>query len=785
MKYDNDNIRTQQFGSVKPGAVPPKPQNRRTVRRRPEDKDPEVRQFNNWMQLIFFPIAFAYLEFVLHIAIYKMLSTSFFAYAILFGFSAGILVSLIGSIFENRKINYFVSLAILGIVTVYFGVQLVYCKFSHDFFYWNLMEVGGQIALFWRETLALIFDNLFTIFLLLIPFILYAVFARKSIKIQSMSWVKRIAGLCMSAILFFGGVGYVKAHDGVFEDAYYYGAGFGMTDAASRFGILTALRLDTKYYLFGNNSTGPDPVVPGGEETTYNYEELFGTTAEKPHTDSPVITGTPGTEGPTTGGPTETQEITEPPKPLDTSPNVLNIDWNALIASASGNTNLKNAHTWFSNRAPTNKNEYTGMFEGKNLIFITVESWAPAAINQTLTPTLWKMKNEGFVFENYFCSNWGGSTNTGEYANLTGNFYNELALWRSSNTYQPFTLGNQFKSLGYKCYAFHNGEYTYYGREDSHPNYGYEWYGIKSLTTKPLVGSAGWNVTFDSGWPCSDKQLADNSLSFIPSDGSPFHIYYMTISGHPHQTWDGNRQSLRHRAEVTAMNLGYTNEDALSFLAAQYEVELMVQTLIEELDRKGVLEDTVFVMCPDHYPYDITGNDDKNSLALSQLYGIPAENVFINYNLYRAPLIIWSPSMKQPVKVTKVCSAIDVLPTVLNLFGMKYDSRLIMGHDILSTAEGFVILNMSNGTGAIGTNYNWITDYGFYNNSNKTFTPFDGITVNMEALNASGYIANHTSLVNQMYTYSKYILYSSNKNDASKYIDYYRKVFPNGIKAAY
>jgi len=784
MKYNNDNIKTQQFGSVRPGAAPQKTQPRKSVRRRPEDKDPEVKQFNNWLQFIFFPIAFVYLEFVLHIAFYGMLSGTFFAYSVLFSFSAGIIVALIGSLFENHKINYIISLVILGVVTVYFGMQLVYCKFSHDFIYWSLLEVGRQIALFWRETLVVIFDNLFTIFLMLIPFVLYLIFGRKTFKILPMSWPKRIAGLCLAAVLFFGGIGFAKAHTGVFEDGYYYGSGFGMTDATGRFGLLTALRLDTKYYLFGNNNTPPD-VVTGGEETTYDYNELFGTTTGSASTSSPEPGTTSG--GVQTDPSGSTIEITteEPPKPVDTSPNVLNIDWDSLIASASGNKTLQNAHTWFSTRTPTNKNEYTGMFEGKNLIFITVESWAPAAINQTLTPTLYKMMHEGFVFENYFCSNWGGSTNTGEYANITGNFYNELALWRSSNTYQPFTLGNQLKGQGYKCYAFHNGEYTYYGREDSHPNYGYEWYGIKSLTVKPLVGSSGWNVTFDSGWPCSDKQLADNSLSFIPSDGSPFHLYYMTISGHPHQTFDGNRQSVRHKSEVMALNLGYTNEYALSYLAAQYEVELMVNSLIEELDKKGILEDTVFVMCPDHYPYDITGNDDKNSLALSELYGIPTDNIFINYNLYRAPLIIWSASMKSPVKVTKVCSAIDVLPTVLNLFGLKYDSRLIMGHDILSTAEGFVILNMSNGTGAVGTNYNWITDYGFYNNSTKTFTPFEGVTVNTEALNTSGYIANHTALVNQMYTYSKYILYSSNKNDASKYINYYRKVFPKGIEACY
>ncbi|MBP5174167.1 MAG: sulfatase-like hydrolase/transferase [Clostridia bacterium] len=771
---------TRQYGSL-PSDAYRGTENRKTVRRRPKDKDPEEKQLSNWLQLIFFPIVFVYLELVVHLAIYKMLHGSFFAYIVLFGFSAGLFVAVVGSLFNSPKVNYILSLVILGAVTVYFGLQLVYCKFSHDFFRWSLLEVGGQIALFWRETLALIFANTLNILLIILPFVLYAVFGRKIFRIMPMSWVLRIGGAALSALLFLFGVLFVNAHNGLFEDVYYYKEGFGMTDAVGRFGIITAARLDTKYYLFGNSlNTGE---ITTGVETTYNYAELFGTTEPGRTSSAPVVTNTPETGGTGTSesGTLPPEVTTEPPKPLDTSPNIIDIDFDSLIAKAGSNTSLKNAHVWFSSRTPTNKNEYTGMFEGKNLIFITVESWAPAAISKELTPTLWKMQHEGFFFENYFCSNWGGSTNIGEYANLTGNFYNELALWRSSNTYQPFTAANMLKAKGYRCCAFHNGEYTYYGREDSHKNYGYEWYAIKSLTTKPLVGSAGWNVTFDTGWPCSDRQLAENSLSFIPSDGSPFHIYYMTISGHPHQTVSGNIQSKKHYAEAVASGLPYTDENALSFIASQIEVELMVNVLIEDLEKKGILEDTVFVMAPDHYPYDITGDDAKNVLALAQLYNIPSEGAFINYNLYRAPLIIWSASMKESVRVTKVCSAIDVLPTVLNLFGLKYDSRLIMGHDILSTAEGFVILNMSNGTGAIGTNYNWISDYGFYNNSTKQFIPFDGVTVNTEALAASGYISNHSALVNQMYTYSKYILYSSDKNNPAKYIDYYRKVFPNGI----
>jgi phosphoglycerol transferase MdoB-like AlkP superfamily enzyme len=161
-------------------------------------------------------------------------------------------------------------------------------------------------------------------------------------------------------------------------------------------------------------------------------------------------------------------------------------------------------------------------------------------------------------------------------------------------------------------------------------------------------------------------------------------------------------------------------------------------------------------------------NDDAGTMeALSELYGLPVENIFLNFDLYRAPLIIWSPSMKAPVKVDKVCSAIDVLPTVLNLFGAEYDSRLIMGRDILSDSDGFVILNCSNASGISSSN-NWVTKYGIYNSRTKTFERNPKYTqAQIDKLLSMGYVDAQNALLKKMRTYSNYILEN----------DYYGKVF--------
>ncbi len=764
---------------------------RSAPRRRPLDKDLSELSYRNALLLLLFPLVFLYYEWLSHIALYHSVSGSFFAYSALFSISAGLVCALLCSIFRNYRVNYWIMLGILILTTLYFGLQVVYFKFFSDFFYWDLLVVvGGDVTQFWSNTMKTIWTCRGWILLLMIPPVAFAVTGRRIIRPVAMRWSLRGAGALLAVLFFLAGVGFVNLHSGELEDRYYYREGFIMSEAAGRFGILTAMRLDTRYFLFGADEGGHTELTVSTGDSK-NWGELFETTPSPgtssggspgTSTDAPVSgqeSGSSGSEGSSSPVPTAPVTTPEPPKPADTSPNVLDIDFESLIAAATKNkaTALKNAHTYFSTRTPTNKNEYTGMFAGKNVIFITVEGWAPAAINQALTPTLWKMKNEGFVFENYFCSNWGGSTATGEYANITGNFFNSASCLKySASTYQPFTLGNMLKSSGYRTYAFHNWTRTYYSRDLSHPNFGYTYYGVDGKDSAGnYKGSSGWNVTFTKAWPLSDRELALNTLSFIPTDGSPFHLYYMTVSGHAYQTW-GSSMAKLHKAEILAAGLvnsagaPYTAEYALSFIAAQYEVELMVTELCRDLEAKGLLEDTVFVLCPDHYPYQLSEDETKNTAALAQMYDLPEDGIYTNYNLYRAPLIIWSASMKEPVRVSKVCSAIDVLPTMLNLLGMKYDSRIIMGRDILSTAEGFVILNMSN-AGSISSSLNWITDYGFYSSKTKTFTPFDWVTVDTAKLKASGYYSNYNTQVSNMYTYSKYIL---NNN-------YYKTLFPKGL----
>jgi phosphoglycerol transferase MdoB-like AlkP superfamily enzyme len=217
----------------------------------------------------------------------------------------------------------------------------------------------------------------------------------------------------------------------------------------------------------------------------------------------------------------------------------------------------------------------------------------------------------------------------------------------------------------------------------------------------------------------------------------------MTISGHANYSFSGNAQSKAHKDEVeaycAAKGLDYSS-NVKAYLACQIEVELMMKTFITELGNAGILDDTVFVLVADHFPYGLS------NVELAQLYGLPSDGIRSNFDLYRNSLIIWSSSMEEPVTVDVPCSAIDVLPTVSNLFALPYDSRLMMGVDVFSDQEPLVVLNCDG-----GPSWNWINKYGSYR-SGSGFTVNPAYEVDKDSLNA--YVKSMSSLASARKKYA-------------------------------
>lgn len=359
------------------------------------------------------------------------------------------------------------------------------------------------------------------------------------------------------------------------------------------------------------------------------------------------------------------------------------LDFKALAASEEDET-LKNMHIYFGAQTPTKENDKTGIFEGKNLIFITAEAFSDFAVDPVYTPTLYKLQKEGIEFTNFYNPVWGTSTLDGEYVNLQG-LVPKPGVWsmrESADNYLPFTFGNQFTNLGYISNAYHNHSVYYYDRDISHPNLGYDFKG------------QGREYSFTETWPESDLEMIDKTTEdFLVRDKNgeikPFNVYYLTVSGHLLYTFNDNYMSWKNAELVENMPL---SDNCKAYMAAQIELDRAIELLIERLDEAGVLEDTVIALAGDHYPYGLTVEE------ISEFRGHAVDE---EYELYESTFLLWNSETKHE-KVDKVCSNMDILPTLSNMFGLEYDSRLLMGKDIFSDSEGFVVFK----------DKDWITDRG-------------------------------------------------------------------------
>ena len=231
-------------------------------------------------------------------------------------------------------------------------------------------------------------------------------------------------------------------------------------------------------------------------------------------------------------------------------------------------------------------------------------------------------------------------------------------------------------------------------------------------------------------WPESDIEMIKATTNDYINSDKPFMTYYMTVSGHLDYTKESN--SIVSKNWDLVKNLDYSDK-AKSYLATQIELDRAMESLLKELENKGILEDTVIVLLADHYPYGLSLEE------INELSSYQRDELFeINHNA----LIIYNSSMKN-TNVTKVGMPIDVLPTIYNLFDIKYDSRLFAGSDLLSNSEGMVILD----------NLSWITDKGKYNSLNGKYSgDIDSDYIN----NINNIIQNKIIFSRNMITYDGY-----------------------------
>ena len=654
----------------------------------------------NW---IFFPLALLYHELLL-----RAFDTqnAFFrgtlVMVVLFSVATGLLLSLLVNLLHNRRLAQVLMLVVTALWTLLLCVE--YCCRSYFKSYFSvgfICTMTGNVVTGFGSTIpGIVAQRLPFIIAALLPLALCILLRKRIVTEHRMSKWSLLFVTAVSVIFLLIGEG--LARWGTYGDSYTYNF---QTDAAvSQFGLHTAVRLEAEYALFGT----PQPKL-----------EL----------------------------PTQEDEPDDPPAattPVEYGYNALDIDFQALADSASDST-LRSMAQYFGSLTPSKKNEYTGLFQGKNLVLITAEAFSPWFISRELTPTLYKLTHEGFVCENYYQPGWGQSTTGGEYAVMTGLLPtwvgSNVSFYASANDDMPFALGNQLRALGYRTGAYHDNIYNYYNRDKTHPNLGYDYQGVGN----------GLTVTEDGSWPYSDLEMVQNTIGdYIDgyvSDGTPFHVYYMTVSGHGSYGW-GHAMAAKNRAKAQA---AYPNASTQvqAYVAANLELENALTYLLEQLEAAGIAEDTVICMSADHYPYLLA---EPETDYYNELRGVVDSER--DTDRYRNALVLWCGGMENAVTVTEPCSAVDIVPTLSNLFGLEYDSRLLSGRDVLDkdydagSASGsipLVILPTSSGN-------SWATAAGVFEASTRTFNARPGVTVEGD------YVSRVNNIVALQYNYAQQLI---------------------------
>lgn len=591
--------------------------------------------WNTWRKnLLLFCLTGVYVELCLHLCVFGSMDR-YAGYPVLFGLLGGALCTLVVSSLP-KVLRQITGVFLVAAQVLLAEVQLVYHCIFGDFMPVSQIGMGGNVVVnFNSQLLYGIRQNLLKILLLLLPLIAVilclALRRAQALKLR-LRWKQTMASFAvlLALLLTVTGLMYVGRDNAFSVYRTFTNVNTSTDSSYKKIGMLATTVQELRYMLF--SGSGSIMITP----SSLNISDV-------PRTYS------------------------------SNSYNVIeSIDFTALADSTDSDI-LKATDEYLSNATPTRKNNYTGLLKDYNLITICAESFCPWFISEELTPTLYKLSHTGILFENYYGTFQYVTTN-GEYTMCMG-LYPDMSRTKTDSSfnvagtnYLPFCLGNALKGMGYQAWGYHDYIGDFYNRNITHANMGYTF----------KAADSGLAMKID--WPSSDLEMMEASVDDYINSGEPFHAYYMTFSGHYQYNWDNAMSAKNHDA---VKDLPYS-EPVKAYIACNLELEYALEYLMQRLEEAGVADKTCIVLTNDHYPYGLT-EDEYNELA--------GQTLDTTFEKYRNSFICYVPGLSENIVVDEYCSTADILPTLLNLFGVDYDSRLLAGTDVLSSGIHVAVLS--------------------------------------------------------------------------------------------
>lgn len=389
------------------------------------------------------------------------------------------------------------------------------------------------------------------------------------------------------------------------------------------------------------------------------------------------------------------------------------------------------------------KNKYTGIFKDKNLIFIQLEGLDNWLLTEEDTPTLFNMQNNSFNFNNHFSYyNGGGSTFNSEFAVNTG-FITPLSYTQNAYTFNknsfPYSMAKLFKNEGYSVNAFHMNKGEYYSRTTNYKNWGYDnYYGLidmfeykdnSHMLDRELILNEEFNkLMFPEDTKFVDYIIAYSShLPFNVNKGVCKMLYdidHTPVEEEIHTEEELDTSKSEDTKETTVIEREPMTEEECARRQAK-ETDYMVELLLQNLQEKNLIDNTIVIVFTDHYLYTI---EDKTVLDKYK----ETSNNLIN----KTPFFIWSKN-GQRTNIDKVTSQLNILPTTLNLFGINHNPNNYIGTDALDPSyEGLVFFS----------DYSWYDGNVYVANGEVT----NGKDISYDNLEAKNYYVSNITKKNDL-----------------------------------
>ena len=307
-------------------------------------------------------------------------------------------------------------------------------------------------------------------------------------------------------------------------------------------------------------------------------------------------------------------------------------------------------------------------------------------LNKNNAPTLHSLKNNSFVFNDHYSYliNAGATFNS-EFCVNTG-FHNPLSL--SGNSYDFYknsfnSLPKVFKELGYTLKGFHFNDPAFYSRDINYLGWGYDKFlSLMKTNTYKDISLAGL-----------DTELINNKIFYdeIFNTKGKFLYYFITFSIHlPFENSFHSHHILKKKYGNNIPR--YLKQDDVAMIVAG-ETDEMIKLLLEGLKKHNLYNDTILVLYADH-------------CINFEIRFLSKHKITKDQRINHTPFFIWSANMKGEI-INKTSCQLDILPTILNLFGFRFLEKSLIGRDILDKNNmGFAFFD----------DYSWIDGKILFNN---------------------------------------------------------------------